>query len=100
MGIIIMPLTRGDVVGYDSARMTFRFTMTGPNASIVRCEVSGVAMDLLAGIRGILPAERETQFLRLRDQIERVASDIFDQTHAARVTVFAKHFLIGKKPRT
>ena len=100
MGIIIMPLTRGDVVGYDSARMTFRFTMTGPNASIVRCEVSGVAMDLLEGIRGTPPAERETQFLKLRDQIERVASDIFDQTHVARVRVFAKHFSLGKKPRT
>jgi hypothetical protein len=45
----------------------------------VECEISSVAMDDLGGKRGTLPAEREAQFMRLREVIERIASDLFDK---------------------
>jgi hypothetical protein len=37
-------------------------------------------MDQLAAIKGTMPSEREAQFSRLRDGIERIASDLFDET--------------------
>jgi hypothetical protein len=36
-------------------------------------------MDQLDGAKGTMPAEREAQFLRLRDEIERIASDLFEK---------------------
>ena len=51
-------------------------------------------MDELAGKRGTLPAEREAQFLRLRETIERIASNEFDSEAIVRgavVRIFAKH---------
>ena len=86
-----MPLTRGSIVGYDLARMMFQFTMLTPDAKSVACEISSVAMDAIAGVRGTLPTEREAQFLRLRDRIEKIASDIFDSDNLQPVQVFAKY---------
>jgi hypothetical protein len=95
-----MPLTRGNVVGYDPARMSFQFIMTTPIGKPVACEVSSIAMDLLAGVKGTLPSERERQFLELRDQIERAASELFDRDNRAAVRLFAKHFNVGKRNDT
>ena len=36
-------------------------------------------MDDVAGGKGTLPADREAQFLRLRERIEHIASTIFDE---------------------
>ena len=88
-----MPLTRGYVIGYDADRMTFEFTMMDDKAHVVDCEISSGAMDQLAGTRGTLPAERETQFLHLRDGIERIASNVFDEmpTSSGKVRIFYHH---------
>jgi hypothetical protein len=64
-----MPLTRGNVVGYDPARMSFQFIMMTPIGKPVACEVSSIAMDLLAGVKGTLPSGRERQFLKLAKYI-------------------------------
>jgi hypothetical protein len=88
-----MPLTRGRILGYDASRMVFEFTMMH-ELKIVDCEISSTAMDDLAGEKGVRPNERETQFRRLRDTIERVASDIFDQRSlppAETIRIFSKH---------
>jgi Protein of unknown function (DUF1488) len=91
-----MPLTRGNVVGYDPTRMSFQFIMMTPMGKSVACEISSIAMDLLAGVKGTLPSKRERQFLKLRDQIERAASELFDKDNLAAVRLFAKHFSVGK----
>jgi hypothetical protein len=75
-----MPLMRGRIVGYDAERMTFQFTMLNAGETVECCK------------RGLLPAQREAQFLR--EEIERIASDIFDRDTIVRcavVRVFAKH---------
>jgi hypothetical protein len=97
-----MPLTRGRMVGYNASRMVFEFTMMDDSAHVVGCEISSVAMDQLAGARGKgpLPAERETQFLQLRDGIERIASDVFDKmpTSGGKVCIFY-HQVRQREPR-
>jgi hypothetical protein len=88
-----MPLTRGKIVGYDADRMTFGFTLMH-GAKIVDCEISSVALDDLARAKGVLPGEREAQFMRLRDAIERVVSDTFDKQgkpHGETIRIFSKH---------
>jgi hypothetical protein len=40
-----MPLTRGKIVGYDTDRMTFEFTMLTPDARVVSCQISSIALD-------------------------------------------------------
>jgi hypothetical protein len=91
-----MPLTRGRILGYDPDQMTFRFTMMH-EAKMVDCEISSAALDDLGGEKGTRPGEREAQFTRLRDEIERVTSDTFDktgQTHRTvgeLVRIFSKH---------
>jgi hypothetical protein len=89
-----MPLTRGQIVGYDAKRMVFEFTMVTADAAIIICRISRAAMDLFAGRKGTRPSEREDQFKHLRDAIERVASDNFDDESEVRgsvVQIFAKH---------
>jgi hypothetical protein len=71
-----MPLARGSPLGYDNERMAFNFTMLNGD-EMVECQISGAAMDELAGGKGTLPMDREAQFWRLRDQIEHIASTIF-----------------------
>jgi hypothetical protein len=88
-----MPLKRGRVLGYDANRMAFEFSMMH-ELRIVYCEISSTAMDDLAGEKGVRPNEREAQFRRLRDTIERVASEIFDQRNmspAETIRIFSKH---------
>jgi hypothetical protein len=88
-----MPLMRGRIFGYDANRMTFEFTMM-QDLRTVDCEISSTAMDDLAGEKGVRPNEREAQFRRLRDTIERIASDIFDQRSMSvveTIRIFSKH---------
>jgi hypothetical protein len=88
-----MPLMRGRILGYDADRMTFEFTMM-QDARIVDCEISSVALDDLAGEKGVRPNEREAQFKRLRDEIERIASGMFDESGmspGATLRIFSKH---------
>jgi hypothetical protein len=57
-------------------------------------------MDHLDGRRGTLPPEREAQFVRLRDAIEKIASGIFKDDKAlqgAVVRIFVKHLPDGRK---
>ena len=88
-----MPLTRGRTIGYNVGRMTFAFMLIDDKAKIVDCEISSAAMDLLAGNRGTPPAEREEQFLHLRDGIERIASDLFDEMPltGGKIRIFYHH---------
>ena len=88
-----MPLTRGRILGYDVKHMAFQFTMVNKGEK-VDCAISGAAMDQLSDTRGTLPAEREAQFLLLREAIERIASDTFDSempVEGGGVRIFAKH---------
>jgi hypothetical protein len=88
-----MALMRGRILGYDASRMAFEFTMMH-KARIVDCEISSAAMDDLAGEKGARPDEREAQFRSLREPIERVASEIFDQSSMSAVKtirIFSKH---------
>jgi hypothetical protein len=74
-----MTLERGRIIGYDTNRMTFEFTMTDAKGKMVHCKISSTAMDELAGAKGTMPSERVAQFVKLRDEIERIASDLFDK---------------------
>ena len=88
-----MPLKRGQIVGYDADRTAFKFTMMDEEM-IVECEVSSVALDDLSGKKGARPSEREEQFKLLRDSVERVASDSFDENGIAKgevIRIFSKH---------
>jgi hypothetical protein len=87
----IMPLKRGSVIGYDNGRMTFEFTMLTPEAEIVDCGISSVALDHLMGNKGALPQGRNAQFAELRDKIEQIASDIFDRERTNHIRIFSKH---------
>jgi hypothetical protein len=71
-------LTRGQVLGYDTERMAFLFTMMY-GVSMVDCEISSAALDDLDGSKGTRPDDRATQFRRLRDAVERLASYAFEQ---------------------
>jgi hypothetical protein len=65
-----MTLTRGQFLTYDYDRMLVVFTMTDGETK-VPCAISTDAMDVLDQSRGSKsPAEREAQFMKLRDQIE------------------------------
>ena len=92
-----MPLKRGQILQYDADRMAFAFTMLNDDGGTVRCQISAAALDELAGARGSPPAEREAQFLSLRDTIERIASDNFDHgaVKSATLRIFAKHIRSG-----
>jgi len=60
----------------------------------VQCQISDAAMDELAGMKGTENTARVAQFLSLRDTIERIASDLFDEapTIQGYVTrIFTKH---------
>jgi hypothetical protein len=88
-----MPLTRGQPLGYDNERMAFKFTMLNGDDA-VECQISGAAMDDVAGCKGTLPADREAQFLRLRERIEQIASTIFDERTVFRglvLRIFSKN---------
>jgi Protein of unknown function (DUF1488) len=71
-----MALTAGGFQAYDYNRMVVLFTMMNDQAEI-SCAISTDAMDQLDGSRRTTPAQREQQFLRLRDRIEARASRKF-----------------------
>ena len=71
-----MALTQGDFEEYDFNRMVVRFTMKNDQADVA-CAISTDAMDQLEGSSRTPPAQREQQFLRLRDRIEERAARKF-----------------------
>jgi hypothetical protein len=73
-----MPLTRGEIVGHDSERLVFKFTMMN-DSEVVSCQISDAALDQLAGMEGTESSARQAQFLSLRDTVERIASGLFDK---------------------
>jgi len=88
-----MPLMRGKIVGYDTERLAFGFTMQNGDDT-VDCQISDAAMDELAGVRGTPSIARQAQFLTLRDAIEKIASDVFDAGPIVKgsvVRIFTKH---------
>jgi len=89
-----MPLTWGSVRGYNADRMAFEFAMLNDKAETVDCIISSVALDDLAGSRGTHPAEREGQFLHLREAIVPIASRIFNGDgwkRGAVIRIYSKH---------
>jgi hypothetical protein len=87
-----MPVTRGRILGYDSERMVFGFSMLNGGEE-VQCQISAAAIDeLVGGPRGSY-VDRETQFLQLRETIESLASAKFDAGTIVRgsiLRIFAK----------
>jgi hypothetical protein len=71
-----MALTQGDFREYDFNRMVVLFTMKN-DQDVVTCAISTDAMDQLEGSSRTPPAQREQQFLRLRDRIEERAARKF-----------------------
>jgi phage shock protein A len=71
-----MALTQGQFEEYDFNRMVVRFTMKNDQASVT-CAISTDAMDQMEGSSRTPPAQREQQFLRLRDRIEERAARKF-----------------------
>jgi hypothetical protein len=71
-----MALTRGSFGGYEFDRMVVMFSMVDGQREIT-CAVSTSAMDDLEKAERTKPEQREAQFMRLRDQIERRAADKF-----------------------
>jgi hypothetical protein len=92
-GELSMPLTRGKIVGYDTERLAFGFTMQNGDDT-VDCQISDAAMDELAGVRGTPSIARQAQFLALRDAVERIASDLYDTGPTVKgsvIRIFTKH---------
>jgi hypothetical protein len=88
-----MPLIRDRMVGHDEERLAFKFTMLNGDET-VECQISDAAMDELAGVKGTESIARQAQFLALRDAVERIASDIFDEAPRFKgysVRIFTKH---------
>jgi hypothetical protein len=71
-----MPLSRGEVQGYNFDRMVIEFTMRDQDTTVV-CAISTAAMDDIEHARGVKAEQRVDQFLRLRDVIEERASRKF-----------------------
>ena len=71
-----MALTQGSFQEYDFNRMVVLFTMKNDEANVA-CAISTDAMDQLEGSSRTPPAQREQQFLRLRDRIGERASRKF-----------------------
>ncbi|MDE2378278.1 DUF1488 family protein [Bradyrhizobium sp.] len=91
-----MPLARDKIIGHDLERLAFRFTMLD-DGDVVQCQISDAALDDLAGMKGTESSARQAQFLSLRDTIERIASDLYDEAPRFKgyvVRIFTKH--LGK----
>ncbi|MBR0716727.1 DUF1488 family protein [Bradyrhizobium liaoningense] len=88
-----MPLTRDKIIGHDVERLAFRFTMLN-DGETVDCQISDAAMDDLAGMKGTESSARQAQFLSLRETIERIASNLYDEAPRFKgyvVRIFTKH---------
>jgi hypothetical protein len=68
-----MALTRGSFGGYEFNRMVVLFSMIDGQRE-VPCAVSTSAMDDLEKAAQTKPDQREEQFMRLRDRIEKQAA--------------------------
>jgi hypothetical protein len=68
-----MALMRGSFGGFEFDRMVVLFSMVDGQREI-QCAVSTSAMDDLEKRERTKPDQREAQFMRLRDQIERRAA--------------------------
>jgi hypothetical protein len=86
-----MKLERGDVVGYDAKRMTFRFSVKMDD-QMVACGISSAALDVLNRHRRI---ERAAAFQRYRDRIEQRAAKKFqtEGVDGSMLRLFAKDFM-------
>ena len=87
-----MPLTRGSILGYDYERMAFRFSMLQGDEE-VECQISAAGIDTLLGGPRAGGANREAQFLQLREKIESLASAKFGGGPIGRggiLRIFAK----------
>jgi hypothetical protein len=71
-----MALTQGSFQEYDFNRMVVLFTMKNDEANVA-CAISTDAMDQLEGSSRTPPAQRQQQFLRLRERIEERAARKF-----------------------
>ena len=92
-GLLWMPLTRDKIVGHDLERLAFRFTMLS-DGDVVDCQISDAAMDELAGMQGTESSARQAQFLSLRETIEWIASEIYDEAPRFKgyvVRIFMRH---------
>jgi hypothetical protein len=88
-----MPLTRDKIIGHDLERLAFRFTMLN-DGDVVHCQISDAAMDDLAGMKGTESSARQAQFMSLRDTIEGIASDLYDEAPRFSgyvVRIFTRH---------
>jgi len=87
-GVLIMPLLRGEILGYDFDRMTVNFTMLNGGKTVV-CAISTAAMDRLESRGEVRSDQRLEQFMRLRGVIETSASRKFfeEQGQADRPVV-------------
>ena len=88
-----MPLTRDRIIGHDTERLAFRFTMLNA-ADTVECQISDAALDELEGVKGTESIARQAQFLALRDAVESIASEIFDKGPCVKgqiARIFTKH---------
>jgi Protein of unknown function (DUF1488) len=68
-----MALMRGSFGGFEFDRMVVLFSMVDGQREI-QCAVSTSAMDDLEKQERTRPDQREAQFMRLRDQIEKCAA--------------------------
>lgn len=68
-----MTISQGEYQSYDYDRMIVRFTLVDDDV-VVPCSVSTAAMDDLERGKNTSAAQREAQFLRLREQIEAQAA--------------------------
>ena len=96
-----MPLTRGEVVGYDAELMAFKFTMRN-GEQIVQCQISNAALGDLAGRWRGAARELRAEFEAHRELIEAIASEQFDQIsnkETSLVRIFAKHILTSRLGR-
>ncbi len=96
-----MPLTSGQIVGYDSERLAFAFTMMN-DGETVPCQISDAAMDELAGGKGTPSMARQAQFVAHRPAIEKIASDLYDQAPRFKgyvVRIFTSIFVVGRVVR-
>jgi hypothetical protein len=71
-----MALTRTSFHGYEHDRMVILFSMTDGQHEIP-CAISTAALDDLESPARNKPAEREAQFMRLRERIEEGAARKF-----------------------
>lgn len=88
-----MPLARDRIIGHDLERLAFRFTMMN-DGDVVHCQISDAAMDELAGMQGTESGARQAQFMSLRETIERLASDLYDEAPRFKgyvVRIFTRH---------